>query len=79
MSGVPSMVVARARTVEAPGWDVAGLSDGRLPSGALELVRQQQGDAGVALGATEFAPYVRITRRIDLGLDWNEGTWQLAT
>ncbi len=67
---IPFPLPPRGITVDAPGWDLAGITDGRLPSGALELVRQQQGEAGTALGTTEFAPYVRVTRRIEVGLDW---------
>ena len=67
---IPFPLTPRRVTVDAPGWDVTGLAQTRLLSGALELVRQQQGEAGEALGTTEFPPFVRIEREIELGLEW---------
>jgi len=72
---VPFPLSPRAVTVTAPGWDVAGLTDGRLPSGALELVRQELDQGGEEeLGVTEFPPFVRVTRRIEFGLEWSVRT-----
>ncbi|MDH3418993.1 MAG: hypothetical protein OEM78_05920, partial [Gammaproteobacteria bacterium] len=72
---IPFPLNPRAITVLSPGWDVAGLADGHLPSGALELVRQQQDEAGEEeLGVTEFPPFVRVTRRIEFGLEWSVRT-----
>lgn len=72
---VPFPLSPRAIAVTAPGWDVAGVADGRLPSGALELVRQQQDGADEEeLGVTELPPFVRVTRRIDFGLEWSMRT-----
>lgn len=65
-------MVPRGIKVEAPGWDVAGVIEGRLPAGALELVRQRaEGEDGEEeLAATVFPPYVRVTRRVTFDLDW---------
>jgi hypothetical protein len=72
---VPFPFSPRTITVTAPGWDVSGVTDGRLPSGALELVRQQQdGTPAEELGVTEFQPFVRITRRIEFSLEWSVRT-----
>lgn len=60
--------------VAAPGYDVAGVADGRLPSGALELIRQAEPGDGTAIQTTAFPPYVHITRRVDFGLDWTVST-----
>ncbi len=69
---VPFPLSPRAITVTAPGWDVSGVTDGRLPSGALELVRQQQdGAVEEPLGVTEFPPFVRVTRHIEFDLEWS--------
>jgi len=61
--------------VDADGWDVAGVTDGRLPSGALELIRQREDD-GVddQLPATVFPPYVSVVRTINFELDWSVNT-----
>jgi hypothetical protein len=68
---LPFPLNPRRIAVDAPGWDVAGVSEGRLPSGALELIRQRQDeDAADAIQPTAFPPYVRVTRDIGLGLDW---------
>ena len=61
--------------VEADGWDVAGITDNRLPSGALELIRQRQDeDVDDELPATVFAPYVGVVRTIAFELDWSVHT-----
>ena len=58
--------------VDADGWDVAGITDNRLPSGALELIRQRQDeDVDDELPATVFAPYVSVVRTIAFELDWS--------
>jgi hypothetical protein len=63
-------------TVESDGWDVAGLNEGRLVSGSLELIRRQRAADGAAplLTASEFPPFVRVTREIDIGQDWRGHT-----
>lgn len=68
----------RRISVVAEGWDVAGLSEGRLPSETLELVprRAANGAAGTAAAlsgeaAPQFPPFVRVVRSFNLNLDWN--------
>ncbi len=59
--------------VNAPGWLVNGITDGRLSGDSLQLSRQQQENtADVAAKATtqSFAPWVRLTRRLEIGSDW---------
>ncbi|MDR1075484.1 MAG: hypothetical protein LBL59_04055 [Xanthomonadaceae bacterium] len=55
-----------------PGWAVSGLTDGRLLGDSLALTRERGADAvaGTAI-AQSFPPYVRLTRRLLLGLDWS--------
>ena len=57
--------------VSASGWDVAGVSDGRLVSGTLELTRRALARSGAALDSgAEFPAFVRVTRDFELGIDW---------
>jgi hypothetical protein len=64
-------------TVSNDGWDVAGVNDEqRLVSGSLELVRRR-GPSGAndALETSiEFPPFVRVSRRFALGLEWSVTT-----
>lgn len=73
--GVSLPFPLRPRFIEvtAPGWDVTGVNDGRLRSGALELVRRRNAAAG-GPSATAFPPYVRVVRRLDFALDWTAET-----
>ena len=69
---LPFPLTPRRIAVDADGWDVAGVTDGRLPSGALELIRQRQDeDVDDVLPATVFSPYVSVMRAIELELDWS--------
>ena len=69
-------LVPRHIEVETPGWDAAGIVDGRLLSGALELVRRVERDGADEDGApaTSFPPYVRVVRTVTLGLNWSART-----
>jgi hypothetical protein len=61
----------RRIAVAAPGWDVAGVADGRLPSRALELIRQSQADEdGDEIQTTAFPAFVRVTRALNFDIDW---------
>ncbi len=58
-------------SVSASGWDVAGVNQGRLISGSLELTRRAAHAAGARLeSGAEFPAFVRVTRDFELGLDW---------
>ena len=61
-------------SVSASGWDVAGVNEGRLVAGVIELtrVRMQRGTA-LESGA-EFPPFVRVTRDFKLDIDWTLAT-----
>jgi hypothetical protein len=72
---LPFPLMPRRVEVVAPGWDIAGLADGRLPSGTLELIRQREdGDAAGQLPATIFPPYLRVLRHVSFDLDWTVRT-----
>src|SRR5688572_10690558 len=65
--------------VSAPGWQVAGVDEGRLLADSLSLIRPARASAsGTAdSGRTpreEFPPFVRVTRELNLGLDWTVTT-----
>ena len=67
--------VPRRVVVRTDGWDATGISEGRLLNSSLQLTRR------VTAGATErmavsqrFAPFVRIHRRVFMGLDWTATT-----
>src|SRR5690606_27631870 len=61
----------RAIAVTTSGWDASGISNGRLLSGSLELIRRREaGSAASDLAPTEFAPFVQVTRTFQLDLDW---------
>lgn len=60
---------------EGIGWQAGGISDDRLPAGSLTLARSREDGPATGAGATrpvaqDFPPYVRLTRHLDLGLDW---------
>ncbi len=61
--------------VNAPGWDVAGVVDGRLPGGSLELSRRSDlraiegASATFDKGAPEFPPFVRVVRHFAIGTE----------
>jgi hypothetical protein len=63
----------RAISVQARGWTVSGINEGRLVAGSLELARergaQRLGAEALEAGA-EFPAFVHVERRFDLDLDW---------
>jgi hypothetical protein len=56
--------------VTAPGWDIGGVERGRLLGDGLSLSRVRTAENTQELVAEEFPPYVRVTRRLTLDLDW---------
>lgn len=62
-------------TVTATGWDVAGVSDGRLPSGSIDLSRRAVAPGtpvaagGFERAPPEFSPFVRVVRRFEIGTE----------
>ena len=75
--GFPS--VPRTVRVSAVGWDVAGVTEGRMLSSAIELTRQRSAGAGSKQGlalerGAEFPAFVRVTRDFSLDLDWSVAT-----
>lgn len=56
--------------VAADGWEAGGLREGRLPTGTLELVRLRSVESAPAAQVQQFQPFVTVTRRLVLDLDW---------
>jgi hypothetical protein len=53
------------------GWSLAGVDDGRLLGDSIALQRlRTAGDGKDLPPAQSFPPYVRLTRRLQLGVDW---------
>ena len=65
-------------SVDATGWDAAGVNAARLVSGAIDLTRQRRvessGAAARASDGQDFAAFVRVIRDIRLDLDWSVST-----
>lgn len=62
--------------VDAPGWQVSGLMDGRVPGNSLQLnrvVREQQRRQDVVL-PDPIAPFVLVEHTLMLGLEWQVHT-----
>jgi len=56
------------------GWDASGIDDDRLMASTLSLARARAAGEATSDGAQQFAPYVRVERTIELGLDWSVDT-----
>lgn len=66
----------RSIAVSASGWDAAGVNNGRLLAGTLELARRRIASAhGThSLEAAQFPAFVRVTRNVQIGIDWSVAT-----
>jgi len=71
-------LVPRTVSVDAAGWDVAGVNAGRLVSGALDLTRQPRTGSVAATpnpaAGEAFPAFVRVVRNFRLDLDWSVAT-----
>lgn len=56
------------------GWQASGLGEDRLLAETLTLTRVRAETAGETLAAQQFPPYVRVVRRLQLGLEWTLDT-----
>jgi len=80
LEGIEGLTLAfplapHAIEVSAPGWEVSGVNERRLVSGALELVRRHAAQEGAgAARQTEFPPFVRVRRLFHLGHEWTIAT-----
>ena len=63
-------------SVSSQGWNVAGVSEGHLLSGSIELVRRRSvvEDERPLDGSPEFPSFVRVIRDFDLNVDWSINT-----
>lgn len=61
----------RRIAVRADGWDAAGINEGRLLNSSLQLTRRATAQAPERMAVSQrFPPFVRIHRRVFMGLDW---------
>ena len=59
----------------AQGWTVEGIHEDGVPDDNIRLIRQARpGEASTALQPGELPPFVRVTRIIHLGLEWQVDT-----
>jgi hypothetical protein len=59
----------------ADGWQSnGGIADDRLLTETLSLTRTRESSGTAVAGGQQFAPFVRVTREIMLGLDWQMHT-----
>jgi len=57
------------------GWQASGLVDDRLLTETVTLARaRKSGDAVATASTQQFAPFVRVERDLNLGLDWSAQT-----
>ncbi|HJT97464.1 MAG TPA: hypothetical protein VJ696_04045, partial [Rhodanobacteraceae bacterium] len=57
------------------GWQASGIGDDRLLTGTLTLARARDSANGKPVAGTQqFAPFVRVERHLNLGLDWTVST-----
>jgi hypothetical protein len=63
----------RSIDVAARGWTAAGVNDGRLLAGSLELTREAGNSTGTSRlqSASEFPAFVTVERTFNLDLDWS--------
>jgi hypothetical protein len=71
---LPFSLAPRRVEVDAPGWDIAGVNDEKLLSGAIEFIRQQQADVDAEPLASEFPPFVQVVRSFNFDLEWQVTT-----
>ena len=65
---------ARRVDFDGTGWAAGGLDDGRLLTETLALTRARADGDERSIGAQQFAPYVRVERMLQLGLEWSTRT-----
>ncbi len=76
---VPFPLQPKEILASSSGWELSGVQDQRMATGSLEFVRIKPAEAGKpaaaeALSADRFASFARVTRIIELGLDWTIST-----
>jgi hypothetical protein len=65
---------------EASGWQVSGLANGQIPGRSLQLTRESRIDPAVDSQSSQqllpdvAPPFLRVTRTLVLGLDWQVQT-----
>ena len=68
---IPFPLVPHNVTVSAKDWDIFGLQDRRVPSKSLQLQKREKAVTQDALLPDPIAPFVRVTRHLNIDLDWH--------
>lgn len=72
---IPFPEPPRSIEVRANGWSVAGVTERRLAGGTLTLDRIRTDDSPeVVWESSRFPTFVRVERRIEIGIDWRVTT-----
>lgn len=77
---LPFEMPVRNMAVEASGWQVSGFANGQIPGRSLQLTRESQIDPAADPDASKqllpdiAPPFLRVTRTLVLGLDWQVQT-----
>ena len=68
--------VPRSISVIASGWDAAGVNNGRLVAGALDLTRRRSvsNHGAASVESAQFPAFVRVTRNVQFDIDWSVTT-----
>ncbi len=66
--------VPRQISAKVNGWDVSGITDGRMIANTLEFTRHHQAGAGATERSSQAASFVRVERHLHLDLDWSVTT-----
>ena len=70
---IPFHTPPRVVTTDSDGWFVAGVKDRRLLSGSMQLTRLQSddnADGTIRWESSRFPPFVKVTRSVQMDLDW---------
>jgi hypothetical protein len=71
--------VPRQVKLQLEGWEAAGLEEGHLTGGSLQLSRKVSPNApdsslSSEMAAENYPPFLRVTRTVSLGLEWSVST-----
>ncbi|NKB38735.1 MAG: hypothetical protein GKR93_16500 [Gammaproteobacteria bacterium] len=71
---IPFTLVPHNVSVSAEGWDIFGLQDNRVPSKSLQIQKREKAITQDALLPDPIAPFVRVSRNLNMDIDWHINT-----